>query len=56
MKINCNLIFLHILLNQGFYAMNKWFRSYLEGRGYYVSIGEHKSKWTAMTCVAEASG
>ncbi len=21
----------------------KWFRSYLEGRGYYVSIGEHKS-------------
>ncbi len=28
----------------------KWFRSYLEGRGYYVSIGEHKSKWTAMTC------
>ncbi len=30
----------------------KWFRSYLEGRGYYVSIGEHKSKWTAMTCGA----
>uniref|UniRef100_A0A672RP97 Reverse transcriptase domain-containing protein n=1 Tax=Sinocyclocheilus grahami TaxID=75366 RepID=A0A672RP97_SINGR len=28
----------------------KWFRSYLEGRGYYVSIGEHKSKWTSMTC------
>ncbi len=28
----------------------KWFRSYLEGRGYYVSIGEHTSKWTAMTC------
>ncbi|KAI2645280.1 RNA-directed DNA polymerase from mobile element jockey [Labeo rohita] len=27
-----------------------WFRSYLEGRGYYVSIGEHKSKWTSMTC------
>ncbi len=26
----------------------KWFRSYLEGRGYYVSIGEHKSKWTAL--------
>ncbi len=25
-----------------------WFRSYLEGRGYYVSIGEHK--WTSMTC------
>ncbi len=22
----------------------KWFRSYLEGRGYHVSIGEHKSK------------
>ncbi len=21
----------------------KWFRSYLEGRGYFVSIGEHKS-------------
>ncbi len=30
----------------------KWFRSYLEGRGYYVSIGEHKSKWTSMTCGA----
>uniref|UniRef100_A0A8C1NP06 Reverse transcriptase domain-containing protein n=1 Tax=Cyprinus carpio TaxID=7962 RepID=A0A8C1NP06_CYPCA len=28
----------------------KWFRSYLEGRGYYVSLGEHKSKWTSMTC------
>ncbi len=28
----------------------KWFRSYVEGRGYYVSIGEHKSKWTSMTC------
>ncbi len=28
----------------------KWFRSYLEGRGYYVSIGEHKSKWASMTC------
>ncbi len=28
----------------------KWLRSYLEGRGYYVSIGEHKSKWTSMTC------
>ncbi len=28
----------------------KWFRSYLEGRGYYVSVGEHKSKWTSMTC------
>ncbi len=28
----------------------KWFRSYLEGRGYYVSIGEHKSKWMSMTC------
>ncbi len=27
----------------------KWFRSYLEGRGYYVSTGEHKSKWTSMT-------
>ncbi len=27
----------------------KWFRLYLEGRGYYVSIGEHKSKWTSMT-------
>ncbi len=34
----------------------KWFRSYLEGRGYYVSIGEHKSKWTSMTCgVPQAS-
>ncbi len=30
--------------------VHKWFRSYLEGRGYYVSIGEHKSKWTSMTC------
>ncbi len=28
----------------------KWFRSYLEGRGYYASIGEHKFKWTSMTC------
>uniref|UniRef100_A0A8C1X0A8 Reverse transcriptase domain-containing protein n=1 Tax=Cyprinus carpio TaxID=7962 RepID=A0A8C1X0A8_CYPCA len=28
----------------------KWFRSYLEGRGYYVSLGEHKSKWTSMAC------
>ncbi len=28
----------------------KWFRSYLEGRGYYVSIGEHKSKRTSMIC------
>ncbi len=28
----------------------KWFRSYLEGRGYYVNIGKHKSKWTFMTC------
>ncbi len=28
----------------------KWFRSYLIGRGYYTSIGEHKSKWTSMTC------
>ncbi len=26
----------------------KLFRSYLEGRGYYVSIGQHKSKWTSM--------
>ncbi len=30
--------------------VHKWFRSCLEGRGYYVSIGEHKSKWTSMTC------
>ncbi|KAI2645507.1 RNA-directed DNA polymerase from mobile element jockey [Labeo rohita] len=30
-------------------ALN-WFRSYLEGRGYYVSTGEHQSKWTSMTC------
>ncbi len=28
---------------------HKWFRSYLEGRGYFVSIGEHKSQWTSMT-------
>ncbi len=27
----------------------KWFRSYFEWRGYYLSIGEHKSKWTSMT-------
>jgi len=27
----------------------KWLRSYLGGRGYYVSIGEHKSEWTSMT-------
>ncbi len=31
-------------------VVHKWFRSYLEGRGYYVSIGEHKSKWPSMTC------
>ncbi len=31
-------------------TVQKWFRSYLEGRGYYVSIGEHKSQWTSMTC------
>ncbi len=30
--------------------VHKWFRSYLEGRGYYVSIWEHKSKRTSMTC------
>ncbi len=30
--------------------VHKWFRSYLEGRGYYVSIGEHKTQWTSMTC------
>ncbi len=30
--------------------VHKWFRSYVERRGYYVSIGEHKSKWTSMTC------
>ncbi len=30
--------------------VHKWFRSYLEGRGYYVSIGEHKSQWPSMTC------
>ncbi len=30
--------------------VHKWFRSYLEGRGYYVSIGEHTSQWTSMTC------
>ncbi len=34
----------------------KWFRSYLEGRGYYVSIGEHKSKWTSMTCGVPQGG
>ncbi len=26
----------------------EWFRPNLEARGYYVSIGEHKSKWTSM--------
>ncbi len=30
--------------------LHKWFRSCLAGRGYYVSIGEHKSPWTSMTC------
>ncbi len=25
------------------------FRSYLEGRGCYESIGEHKSKWMSIT-------
>ncbi len=28
----------------------KWFRSLLEGRGYYVSIGEHKYKKTSIIC------
>ncbi len=28
--------------------VHKWFRSYLVERGYYVSIGEHKSQWTSM--------
>ncbi len=28
--------------------VHKWFRSYLEGRGYYVSIWEHKSKRTSI--------
>ncbi len=41
MKSEENNLFVLILLR---------FRSYLEGRGYYVSIGEHKSKWTSMTC------
>ncbi len=32
----------------------KWLRSYLEGRGYYGSIGEHKSKWTSLCqCIDE---
>ncbi len=30
--------------------VHKWFRSYLEGRGYYVSIGEQTSQWMSMTC------
>ncbi len=30
--------------------VHKWFRSYLEGRGYYVSIEEQKSQWTSITC------
>ncbi len=29
-------------------VVDKW--SYLEGRCYYVSIGEHKSQWTSMIC------
>ncbi len=29
--------------------VHKWFRSYLEVRGYYVSLGEHKSLWTSVT-------
>ncbi len=28
----------------------KLFRSYIEGRGYYVSVREPKSKWASMTC------
>ncbi len=28
----------------------KWLSSYLEERSYYLGIGEHKSKWTSMTC------
>ncbi len=30
--------------------VHKWFRIYLEERGYYVSLGKHKSQWTSMTC------
>jgi len=30
-------------------------RSYLEGRGYYVNIGEHKSEWTSMTWSPQGS-
>ncbi len=30
--------------------VHKWFRSYVEGKGYYVNIGEHKSQWTSMNC------
>ncbi len=30
--------------------LHKWFRSYLDGRGNYVVIGEHKSQWMSMTC------
>ncbi len=28
----------------------KWFRTYLEGRGYNVSIGDYTFKGTSMTC------
>ncbi len=31
------------------------FRSRLEERGYYVSIGQHKSQWKSMTCVPQGS-
>ncbi len=31
------------------------FRSLLEERGYYVSIGQHKSQWKSMTCVPQGS-
>ncbi len=42
------------VVNSG--MVHKWIRSYLEGRGYYASIGEHKSQWTSITCgVAQGS-
>ncbi len=31
-------------------SFNNFFFLSVEGIGYYVSIGEHKSQWTSMTC------
>ncbi len=38
-----------LLKKQSYFQYFHTFRSYLEAIRYYVSIGEHKSKWMSMT-------